>query len=85
MILMKVMNIEDIQCPEAIHDAYLTCKYLERKGIPLDTITLGNVHDAIEEAVDDHQLPITQVIIERNYLINNEQAPDLIEGYLIGV
>lgn len=82
---MKTLNIEDVNSPESILDAYTTCKWMERKGIPLDTITLGNVHDAIEEAVDDNQLPITQVIIERNFLINNEQAPDLIEGYLIGV
>ena len=48
-------------------------------------MTLGNVHEVIEEAVDENHLPITQVIIERNHLINNEQAPDLVEGYLIGV
>ncbi len=71
---MKTITIEDVRFPEAIQDAYLTCKYLERQGIPLDSVTLGNVHDSIEEAVDDHQLPITQVVIENN-----------IEGYLIGV
>lgn len=70
---MKTINLEDVRFPEAIQDAYLTCKYLERQGIPLDSVTLGNVHDSIEEAVDDHQLPITQVIIESD-----------IEGYLIG-
>ena len=82
---MNVLNIEDVRFPEAIQSPYITCKYLERKGIQLDNVTLGNVHDVIEDAVDDNQLPITQVIIERNFTINNEQAPDLIEGYLIGV
>jgi len=82
---MKTLNIEDVQFPGMIQDAYMTCKYLERKGISLDEVNLGNVHDCIEEAVEDNQLPITQVIIERNFTINNEQAPDIIEGYLIGV
>lgn len=82
---MKVMNIEDVRFPEAIQDSYMTCKYLERQGIPIDEVTLGNVHDLIEEIVDDNQLPIVQVIIENNYLINNEPAPDTIEGYIIGM
>lgn len=72
---MNTLNIEYVRFPEAIQSPYMTCKYLERKGIPLDEVTLGNVHEVIEEAVDDNQLPITQVIIERN----------LVEGYLIGV
>ena len=71
---MKTIDIEDVCFPEAINDAYLTCKYIERQGISLDSVTLGNVHDSIEEAVDDHQLPITQVIT----------VPDTIEGYIIG-
>lgn len=82
---MKTINIEDVRFPESIQDSYMTCKYLERKGIPLDEVTLGNVHDSIEEAVDDYNLPITQVIIERDYLIGENPAPDIIEGYLIGV
>lgn len=82
---MNTLNIEYVRFPEAIQSPYMTCKYLERKGIPLDEVTLGNVHKVIEEAVNENHLPITQVIIERNYLINNEQAPDLVEGYLIGV
>ena len=81
---MKVLSIEDVNSIESIQSPYMTCKYIERQGIPLDTVTLGNVHDSIEEAVDDNQLPITQVIIERNFTINNEQAPDIIEGYIIG-
>ena len=71
---MKTLHIEDVQYPGMIQDAYMTCKYLERQGIPLDTVTLGNVHDSIEEAVDGHQLPITQVIT----------VPNTIEGYIIG-
>jgi len=70
---MKTIDIEDIEFPESINDAYLTCKYLERQGVSLEDVTLGNVHDIIEEIVDDHQLPVTQVIE------NNS-----IEGYLIG-
>ena len=71
--MMKTIDIEDIEFPESISDAYLTCKYLERQGVSLEDVTLGNVHDLIEEIVDDHQLPVTQVIE------NNS-----IEGYLIG-
>lgn len=82
---MRVLNIEDVRFPEAIIDTYLTCKYIERQGIPLDTVTLGNVHDCIEDAVDDNQLPVTQVIIENNYLLGNQPAQDTIQGYLIGV
>jgi hypothetical protein len=40
-------------------------------------VTLGNVHEIIEEAVDDNQLPITQVI--------SEAPSPIIEGYLLGV
>ena len=40
-------------------------------------VTLGNVHDSIEEAVDDNQLPITQVIKETAHSA-------VIEGYIIG-
>ena len=79
---MKVIDIEDVRFPESIQSAYMTCKYLERQGIGLDEVTLGNVHDIIEEAVDDHQLPITQVI-ENRYFTGNESS-DTIEGYLIG-
>ena len=71
---MKILNIEDVT-PGSIQCPYMTCKYLERKGIPLDEVTLGNVHEVIEKAVDENQLPIIQV----------KQAPDLVEGYLIGV
>lgn len=78
---MKVIDIEDVRFPESIQSAYMTCKYLERKGIGLDAVTLGNVHDIIEEVVDDNQLPITQVI-ETRYPASNEPA-DTIEGYLI--
>ena len=71
---MKSMNLEDVRFPEMIQDPYMTCKFIERKGIAIDEVTLGNVHDCIEEAVDDHQLPITQVCQQ-----------DTIEGYIIGV
>ena len=81
---MKTLNIEDVPFPGMIQDAYMTCKYLERKGIPLDTVTLGNCHDAIEEAVDNHQLPVTQVIIEGAYPTSNGIFTWVsIEGYLI--
>ncbi|WP_296882247.1 hypothetical protein [uncultured Methanobrevibacter sp.] len=81
---MNTLNIEHVRFPEAIQSPYLTCKYLERLGISLDNITLGNVHKCIEKAVDDNQLPITQVITE-NHSINNQQVQNLVEGYLIGV
>ena len=71
---MNSLDIEDVRFPEMIQDPYMTCKFLERKGISIDTVTLGNVHDCIEEATDDHQLPITQVV-----------KADNIEGYIIGV
>jgi len=77
---MRTVAIDDVRCPEAIQDGYMTCKYIERKGIPIDEVTLGNVHDIIEELTDDHQLPIVQVLID-NSIVNE---PDTIEGYLIG-
>ena len=52
---MNTLNIEYVRFPEAIQSPYMTCKYLERKGIPLDEVTLGNVHKVIEEAVDELQ------------------------------
>lgn len=70
---MKSLDIADVSF-ETIHDTYNTCKYLERQGISLEEVTLGNAHDVIEEIVDDHQLPITQIINPDN----------IIEGYIIG-
>ena len=70
---MKTISINDLQ-HETITDTYSTCKYIERKGISLEEITLGNAHDMIEEVVDDHQLPIIQIINPDNQ----------IEGYIIG-
>lgn len=70
---MKSIDLEDVAY-ESITDTYSTCKYIERKGITLDGFTLGNVHDMIEEIVDDTWLPITQVINPDNQ----------IEGYIIG-
>lgn len=69
---MNRKNIEYVN-QESIIDPYLCCKYLERRGIPIDEVTLGNVHDVIEEMVDDNHLPVTQVTIE-----------NAIEGYIIG-
>lgn len=69
---MIIISLEDVEFPEIIQDAYRTCKYLERKGVSLEAVTLGNVHDAIEEAIDDNQLHISQVVNDRS-----------IEGYLI--
>lgn len=70
---MKTLNIEDVGF-EVITDTYRTCKYIERQGIEIDTVTLGNAHDIIEEIVDDHQLPITQILNPDN----------IVEGYVIG-
>lgn len=70
---MKTIYLEDMGY-ETLTDTYSCCKYIERQGISLEDVTLGNVHDAIEEMVDDHYLPITQVINSNN----------LVEGYLIG-
>jgi len=70
---MKTLSLEDVQFTEAINDTYSTCKYIERQGISLEDITLGNAHDMIEEIADDYQLPITQIL-----------QGNVIEGYLIG-
>lgn len=69
---MKTIATEDIGF-KTITDAYDTCKYIERQGISLEDVTIGNAHDIIEELVDDHWLPITQVINHDN----------MIEGYII--
>lgn len=70
---MRCVNIEDIGF-EVITDTYSTCKFIERQGISLEEVTLGNAHDVIEELVDGHNLPITQIINDS----------DIIEGYIIG-
>lgn len=70
---MKTISVEDVRY-EAISDTYSTCKFIERQGISLEEVTLGNAHDVIEEITDDHQLPITQIINPDN----------LVEGYIIG-
>lgn len=70
---MRVIDLEDVGY-ERLVDSYTTCKYIERKGISLETVSQGNVHDFIEEATDDTQLPITQVINPDNQ----------VEGYIIG-
>jgi len=70
---MKTITTDDVT-HESIIDSYSTCKYIERQGISLEEVTLGNVHDCIEEMVDNHWLPITQVINPDN----------MVEGYLIG-
>ena len=72
---MKVINMENISIADTLCDAYTTSKYIERKGYSLDNFSLGNVHDEIEEATDEMQLPIVQVINDS----------DIIEGYIIGV
>lgn len=69
---MKTILLEDIGY-ESLTDSYNTCKYIERQGISLEEVTLGNVHDIIEELTDDHWLPITQVI----------NLDNMIEGYII--
>ncbi|MBQ6512237.1 hypothetical protein [Methanobrevibacter sp.] len=82
---MKCIDIRDIQPHDSISDVYTTSKFIERKGIPIDEFTLGNCHEAIEEAVDDHQLPITQVVMEEAYPTDNGiQSWTTIEGYIIG-
>ena len=70
---MNTIDINDVTVYQTITDTYSTCKYIERQGISLEEVTLGNAHDIIEEIVDDHQLPITQIVSE-----------NIIEGYLIG-
>ncbi|MBQ2832415.1 hypothetical protein [Methanobrevibacter sp.] len=69
---MKVLDIEDVS-RDAIADTYSTCKYIERQGISIGNVTLGNAHEVIEEVTDNCWLPITQVT-------NN----NVIEGYIIG-
>lgn len=82
---MRTIDIQDINPHESISDVYTTCKYIERKGIPIDEFTLGNCHDAIEEVVDNLQLPITQVLLEESYPTDNGiQSNISIEGYIIG-
>lgn len=82
---MKIICLEDINIHDSVSDAYSTCKFIERQGIPIDEFTLGNCHDAIEEAVDDHDLPITQVIYEQSYPTSNGiHSCTSIEGYIIG-
>jgi len=58
---MRTVSVADLR-HETVSDAYTTCKFIERQGISLEDFNLGNVHDEIEEAVDDHALPVTQVI-----------------------
>ena len=72
--MMRCINIEDVVGFEVISDAYHTCKYIERQGISLEEVTLGNAHNIIEEIVDDNNLPITQIVNPDN----------MIEGYIIG-
>lgn len=82
---MKTIDINDINPHDSLVDAYSTCKFLERQGIELDEVTLGNVHDEIEEAVNNHNLPITQVIYEQSYPTDNGiHSWTSIEGYIIG-
>ena len=81
---MKIIHLEDINIHDSLSDTYSTCKFIERQGIPIDEFTLGNCHDAIEEAVDDYNLPITQVVYEQSYPTNNGiQSWTTIEGYII--
>ena len=80
---METICLEEVN-KDALFDVYSTCKFLERQGIEIDEVTLGNCHDAIEEAVDGHNLPITQVIYEQSYPTDNGiQSWISIEGYLI--
>ena len=82
---MKCIDIQDINPYDSIVDAYTACKFIERKGVQLDEVTLGNCHDAIEEAVDNNDLPVTQVIFEQSYPTDNGiHSWTSIEGYLIG-
>lgn len=69
---MRTVSAEDLSISDTIHDAYSTCKYIERQGISLEEFNLGNVHDEIEDAVDDNALPIIQVIWSNQ-----------VQGYLI--
>lgn len=69
---MKTITLDDVR-HELILDSYSTCKYIERQGVSLEDVTLGNVHKAIEEMVDDHKLPVTQILND-----------NMVEGYIIG-
>lgn len=70
---MKTIDIEDVGF-QTVADTYSTCKWIERQGISIGNVTLGNAHDVIEEIVDNCWLPIVQVINPDN----------IIEGYIIG-
>ena len=70
---MRTIDLADVN-HESINDTYSTCKYIERQGISLEEVTLGNAHDEIEEATDDLCLPIIQVL----------NPEGIIEGYIIG-
>ena len=74
---LEVLNVRSIDIGDVSHesivDSYDTCKWIERQGISLEAITLGNVHDEIEEMTDEHWLPIVQVINPDNQ----------VEGYII--
>ena len=69
---MRTVSAEDVSITDTVHDAYSTCKFIERQGISLEDFNLGNVHDEIEDAVDDNALPVVQVI-----------RSNQIQGYLI--
>lgn len=69
---MRTVSTEDIRF-ESVVDSYLTCKWIERQGVSTAEVTLGNVHDEIEEMADEHGLPIVQVINPDNQ----------VEGYII--
>lgn len=82
---MKSIDINDINPHDSLVDAYSTSKFIERQGIEIDEFTLGNCHDAIEEAVDDNDLPIIQVTYEQSYPTENGiHSWVSIEGYIIG-
>ena len=70
---MRCIDVEDVGF-ETVVDTYSCCKYIERQGISLEEVTLGNAHDVIEELVDDHHLPIVQIVNPDN----------MVEGYIIG-
>ena len=53
---MRTVSAEDLSISDTIHDAYSTCKYIERQGISLEEFNLGNVHDEIEDAVESQSL-----------------------------
>lgn len=69
---MRTVSVEELSITDTVCDAYSTCKFIERQGISLEEFNLGNVHDEIEDAVDDNELPVTQVIDSNQ-----------IQGYLI--